>query len=512
MKKIATVLAALGMSLLGPGAVAETPLVYEASTSGSVGSGDFAPYYMMSNNGGVLTQPKSFTLRAKAYKDLSLSERFSFSFGVDALGGYQSEYTQYDLADYPIAGQGKHPSAVLLQQLYGEVKYRSLFLSMGMKERSSALFNSRLGSGDFIESNNARPIPQLRAGFVDFQDFPGTKGWLQIQGELSFGKMVENGWYDEHFSFRDGGVNLGKYYHYRRLYLRSNPDKPLSVTVGMQQTTQYGGVARTYKDGKIIKEDAVDMNLKNFFRPLLPIGGEEAEGNEGFYYGNTIGSWDLVARYRFADDTQLKAYFQWPFEDGSGIAKCNGFDGIWGLEYNNPNKKGIVAEAVIEYIDFTNQSGPIHWAPQFFDGQGMDGQATGNDNYYDNFRTFAYSNFGMSIGSPFISSTIYNRSGSNNIYDSRVRGVHLGASGFVLPSLEYRVLFSYRRSWGSYNLPRLELGENTSFMIEGAYHFPKIEGLSVKGQVAMDKGNMFGDNFGVLLALSYQGFLNVFGK
>ena len=63
-----------------------------------------------------------------------------------------------------------------------------------MKERGSALLNDILTSGDVVESGNARPVPQLRAGFVDFQNVPLTDGWLQIQGELGYGKFADGGW------------------------------------------------------------------------------------------------------------------------------------------------------------------------------------------------------------------------------------------------------------------------------------------------------------------------------
>ena len=78
------------VALTAMGLHAETPLQFRAEAFGNVGTGDLAPYYMMSNNGGVLTQGKTAAVRAKAWKDFDLSRRFSYSFGVDALTGYAS--------------------------------------------------------------------------------------------------------------------------------------------------------------------------------------------------------------------------------------------------------------------------------------------------------------------------------------------------------------------------------------------------------------------------------------
>lgn len=39
------------------------------------------------------------------------------------------------------------------------------------------------------------------------------------------------------------------------------------------------------------------------------------------------------------NDSEIKAFFQKPFEDGSGIGWMNGFDGIWGLEYKNAKRE-----------------------------------------------------------------------------------------------------------------------------------------------------------------------------
>ena len=200
--------------LLAGNLSAETPLNYEGELLGTAGKSDsgLAPYYIMSNNGGVVTQSKTLNFRAKAWKDLDLSRRFSYSFGADFVTGAASEadYLRYDTQTGSLIPTGRKPAAIWLQQLYAEVKYRGVFLMAGMKERTSPLLNSSLGIGDYIQSNNARPVPEVRVGFVDFQDIPFTNGWVQIQGEISYGKYVQDNWLEDHYNYYNQFINTGE--------------------------------------------------------------------------------------------------------------------------------------------------------------------------------------------------------------------------------------------------------------------------------------------------------------
>lgn len=82
MNKKSIIATLVAFSAIGV-ASAEAPLQVEGSVSANAGSGDFAPYFMMANRGGTLTQPKAVELRVKALKDFDLSERFSYGFGAD---------------------------------------------------------------------------------------------------------------------------------------------------------------------------------------------------------------------------------------------------------------------------------------------------------------------------------------------------------------------------------------------------------------------------------------------
>ncbi len=500
MKK-SHIIAAIAAALIGSGTmIAEEPFAeLEASVTGSIGSGDFAPYYISSNNHGIITQPDNALLRLKATSPLRTDGRWGYGFGVDVITGYSSatNYSKFDSASQSWYSEGERPAAIWLQQLYFDLRYRSVFLTAGLKEHQSALLNQSLSSGDLIESGNTRPIPELRAGFTDFQDIPFTNGWVQIQGEIGYGKATDDDWSRDHFNYYNNFITTGWWYTYKRAYFRTNPDKPLSITIGAQAAGQFAGTHVTYNAGNVTTTEKHDLKFRDFFDMFIPKTGEE-----GYVKGNHLGSWDFKARYRMHNNDEVYAYFQWPWEDGSGIGKLNGFDGLWGLEYKSAEHARLVNGVVLEYLDFTNQSGPLHWDPEDNPGTTLLDQATGADNYYNNFFFNGYSHYGMSIGTPFLRSPLYNTNGILRFLCNRTRGFHVGISGDLTPALDYRLLFSYRKSWGSAFTPLIDTLSDTSMLVECNYRLNNC--IDMKAQLSFDAGDMYGDNFGALVSVSYH--------
>ena len=498
----------LVVSLAALVATAQVSIDYNAGLLCNAGKGDFAPYYIASNSGGVATSASSGLLRAGAFIPMDYNRRFSFAAGIDLVGG-AAKGVDYLTDNGTVSLK---PSSFFIQQAYAEVKYRRVFLSVGMKERNSFLHNPRLSSGDFVEGNNARPIPQVRLGFIDFVDVPFTNYWLQIQAEYSFGKSTDSKWLRNHICSRNNlGLTTGWFYSYKRFFFRSDPAMPFSVTVGMQNAVQIGGdytyLYYGYVENPVAKK--LKLTFKSFLHTIIPSSGN-APGNAEYYDGNSIGSWDFLARYRLPSGDCIKAYFQFPFEDGSGIGKLNGFDGVYGIEYSSESRSAV-SGAVLEYIDFRNQSGPMHYAAGMVTGAAGLGSATGADDYYNNFQYNGYMHHGMAIGLPFIKSTIYNTDGYMRIADNRIVGFHFGLSGYLSQKVDYRALFSYRRSLGTPIVPAVERRTDTSMLLEANCRDIFTSGLSLNAKIAFDSGTLYGDNFGAMIGINYSGNLS-FGK
>lgn len=479
---------------------------YSASAEAYGGPHDFAPYYMASMRHGTLTQARGAGLGVSAWRPLDTSRRFSYSFGIEAnvQGANSTDYLRYNVANASWFSHAAAPSRVWLQQLWGEVKYRAVFLQAGLRDFTPALVNGRLSSGDLIESGNSRNIPGARAGFIDFQNIPFTKGWVQIQGELAYGKSTDNDWQKDRYNYYNRHLNLGWWYNYKRCFFRTKPDMPLSVTVGMQAAAQFAGQTWWYRRGEVWRY--VDMKLKaRDFLDMVVL----REGDE-YWKGNHVGSWDFQARYRLRNGSELKAYFQWLWEDGSGIGKLNGMDGLWGLEWK-PARRGFISGAVLEFMTYMNQGGPIHY--DYDDHEGTDlitDRSTGRDDYYNNNWYNGYALYGMSIGSPMFISPLYNTNGVTTTFtDNRFWGIHAAMEGDLSPTLSYRVMASYRRFFGTLQVPALHTSHDVSAMLETSWAMPSVPGLKINAQVAMDAGNSaYGNTFGALIGVSYNGIFN----
>lgn len=179
-----------------------------------------------------------------------------------------------------------------------------------------------------------------------------------------------------------------------------------------------------------------------------------------------------------------------------------------GVEYIY-GRRGWIDAACVEYIDFTNQSGPIHWAPGDHEGNEIPGQATGADDYYNNYFYDGWANYGMSMGTPFIKSPIYNTDGYLRFTDNRLRGFHAGISGSPTPDIDYRLLVGYRQSLGTPTAPSPHKRQATSAMLEGKYRLPALKGLTFSLQLAFDAGSLTGNRFGAMLGVTYDGLISL---
>lgn len=515
MKRLSQVIAIIILTMTYISVKAEYEIPWTASTLVNAGGGKFSPYFIASNSGGIFTQPAGIYERAGFGRPLSSARRFEYGFGAEAVASF-TEATGYERFDADKSSwniRNLRQPYIWIQELWGAVKFRGVFLSVGMKTDDRSLFDSDLGIGDIVVSRNARPVPQVRIGFIDFQNIPFTHGWVQIQAEAAYGKFTDSGWLRDHYNYYNGFLTTGVWFHYKRCYFRTNPDQPFSVTVGMQHAAQFGGWHEAYSKGTMYEKTGSPVRFRDFIDVFVQKRGSSGTtgGDQQYYNGNHLGSWDFRARYRFHDGSEITGFFQWPWEDGSGIGKQNGWDGVWGLEYQS-SRKGWIDHAMLEYVDFTNQSGPIHWAPGDHQDTSIPGEATGADNYYNNYFYNGWANYGMSMGTPFLKSPLYNRDGYLSFTDNRIRGFQIGLGGTPVDGLSYRLLVAWRSSLGTPVEPAPERRNATSAMVEAIYSFPKIKGLSISGQLAFDTGTLSGHNYGMLVGLTYEGLIKFRNK
>lgn len=488
--------------------------VYSVGIVANAGNSELAPYYISSNCGGTITQQYSALAYASLRHNIDKRERFSWGAGIAAWAGYASSAGyQRHVGDGQFEVQKQHPARAWIQEAYLSAKYRGIFAVAGQAYKSSPIVDGLLSSGDLVWSNNSRPPVGLRAGFIDFQNIPFTKGWLQIQGEFGYFRELDDKWLENHYNYYNHFITTGRWLHYKSLHFRTKPSQPLVFTIGAQSACQFGGTAKYYKDGQLDHTVKMDADPKAFFRTFIAGSGGNSTG-DSFVEGNHLGTWDIALEYRRDDLGHLRAYTQWLWEDGSGIGKMNGFDGLWGLEWHNLKyARPLIESVVIEYIDFTNQSGPIHWTPNDHEGTPITSHSSGADDYYNNYIYNGYQNRGMSIGSPFVKSPLYNLDGYMRYRDNVLRGFHMAVAGQLGGSWSYRLKGSYRKAWGTPIIPRVGSADDFSMMAEvwfrperGCFHGP----WAFNAALAMDHGTLYGNNWGGLLGVTYTG--NLFFK
>ena len=485
--------------------------IYSVGMIANAGNSELAPYYISSNNGGNITQQYSALLNASLVHSTDPDKRFAWGAGIEVWGGYASSagYQRYK-GDGQFEVQKQHPARVWIQQACVTAKYRSIFAVAGQAYKSSPIVNGNLSSGDLVWSNNARPPVGLRAGFIDFQNIPFTRGWVQIKGEFGYFRQLDDKWLEHHYNYYNHFITTDFWLHYKSLHFRTKPDQPVVFTIGAQSACQFAGTAKYYKDGQLDHTVKMKADAKAFWRTFIAGSGGNSAG-DSFVEGNHLGSWDIALEGNLNHGKQLRAYTQWLWEDGSGIGKMNGFDGLWGLEYRNAVGQPLIEGAVIEYIDFTNQSGPIHWTPNDHEGTPITSHSSGADDYYNNYIYNGYQSRGMSIGSPFVKSPLYNLDGYMRYRDNVLRGFHVAMKGYLSPEWTYCLKGSYRKAWGTPIIPRAGSVDDFSMMAQVSFtpwHGRFLGLWTMTAAVAIDRGKLYGNNWGGMLGITYSSDFN----
>jgi hypothetical protein len=100
---------------------------------------------------------------------------------IDAIGSVHADHKAY------------------LQQCFVNLAWKSFFIEAGTRENSPILRDTVLSSGAFIKGNNAKPLPQVHFGTDGFWTVPYTKGWVQINFDFGYGKLLDGRYHHDKF-------------------------------------------------------------------------------------------------------------------------------------------------------------------------------------------------------------------------------------------------------------------------------------------------------------------------
>ncbi len=464
----------------------------DMSGTASGGCGDFAPFWLTANRYGLSSVEKnSGYLRAAIGRNLETDSlrQWRIGYGVD------------------IAAPINYTSNLVIQQLYADVQYKALRLSVGSKERKAVLKNTALSSGGLTYSGNARPIPQVRFELPDFWAIPGTKNWLAIKGHVAYGMFTDENWQTDFISSPQKKHTSGTLYHSKAGFLRvGNAENfPLTLTAGLEMYAQFGGEA--WNVDKRLDDPNFDASyismgsgLGSFWNAFIPGGSDASDGNFANSEGNQLGSWHLQLHWQ-GRGWGVKAYAEHYFEDHSQMFMEYGWkDMLWGVEAELPHNP-FVSTVLYEYLHTTDQTGAIYHDAT----PGLNLQISGRDDYYNHSIFGGWQHWGQTMGNPLLLSPIYNKDGSISFAHNRITAHHMGISGTPLPCLDYRALFSYIRSLGTYPNPLLNPEHGNSFMLEVNYTPKNFHGISLSAAFATSGGSLYGNSTGGMLTLRKTG-------
>ena len=482
---------------------AQFQTTYRAETFGSVATGENTPFWMLYHNWGMVPlNANNFYVRGGVFHQQTINKDWSFNAGLDLAGSSPSAY-----------------GSVWVQQLYGELNWKSLRLNIGSKEDYTSLLNPYLSSGDFCNSNNARPQPEIKGSIPEFILVPYTKGNMYIRGDFAVGYRMDGNWQEDVARPHNDNYTKNVLTHHKSVYFRfGNIEKKnkLQFTFGLDHRALWGGELYEYQYvPEIGQYEYVVQHQPTKISELMRViiaekGSESASKSEQAYVaGTSTGAFLFKFDYRLKNNDVLSVYKQHFFEDGSGMAFENYRDGLYGIEYK-AKKKSLLSGAVFEYIYTKNQTGPIHFNLVMDDAHDkIRNKGDGNDNYYNNCDYIqGPSHYGRTTGTPLFLSPEYNRDGRLNFTSSRIISWHLGIEGYLHPTLQYRLLATTGQSWGLYYVPFTSVRKGVASDLDLIYNCPKVKDLDFKLSLGFNQGEFFGhDTFGGGITITKRGVL-----
>ena len=244
--------------------------------------------------------------------------------------------------------------------------------------------------------------------------------------------------------------------------------------------------------------------LSSFWNVFIPGGSDPTDGDYPNKEGNTVGAWHLALQYYGNEDNPAKAwnaklYAQHMFEDESQMFWQYGWKDIMlGAEINLP-KNPVVSTVLYEYLTSKDQSGPIYHDETSI----IPDQISALDNYYNHGLYGGWQHAGFGMGNGLFISPLYNN-GSISFTHNRIQAHHVGISGSPLKGLDYKLLFSYEKSWGTYAMPLIDPQEGWTMFVQAAYRPAWLKNCGVTLAYGHNGGKLLGNSNGVQIGFLYN--------
>ncbi|GHT40585.1 hypothetical protein AGMMS49965_09070 [Bacteroidia bacterium] len=460
------------------------------------------PFWLVNHNWGVNSlNDNNLYLRAGVFHAQKIDADWSFEAGLDGLGG------RFSAADN-----------TRIQQLYGRLDWKKIRLDIGAREDYTSFLNPHLSSGDMVNSNNARPVPQIKMGLNNFVAVPYAGSNFFIKGDFAVGKYLDSEYLETKFAPSQKKFASDILSHNKSIYFRFGDIQHKhrqQFMFGLVHAAQWGGTL--HRGGENGAVEPQPRGIGDFLRVVLAKEGSAGASatDRPYVAGSQWGAWlfkyDVLLGGIAGQGGRLSVHAQHFFDDGSGMTFYNWRDNLLAVEWQS-SAKSLLSGVVAEFVYTKHQSGSVIFyfdiAPKAEHPEHHDQIAKGNgkDNYYNN-SDYAQgpSHYGKTLGSPLLLSPEYNTDGSVNFKGNRLIAYHLGIEGYFLPEFRYRLLLTGGQNWGRYDLPFKDVHAGFASGLDLIYHSKTLQGIDIQLSMGADSGRFFGASTrGAALTVSKQ--------
>lgn len=460
-------------------------LNYHVSLSATAGSGQYNAFWMQSNQGACASiSPYSGALQLNITKPATRHSRwFDYSCAVDIYGMVHSPLNANPqlskLTHFPVAQW--NTATAIVHKCYAHARLYIFDIAAGIMPVADDM-NTPLSTGSLLLSYNAASMPALRIGIDRWTAIPGLFGYAEIKGGVLHAWLNDNAY-----------INQCKL-HYKHIGIRLGGTLPINISYEFHHAAQWGGFSPNGAD--------LGNKGKDFMNIFFAKSGGDSYNEKYNAQGNHLGSQQLAITAQ-GKQWRIHAYWQNLLEDNFAfLGKGNNLsDGRWGLTCTQ-SKWPYIHSLTLEYIGTTDQSGPCH------DQDGI--IYAGEDNYYLNTIYQQGWNYYMrSLGTPLITSPIYNQDGYTQTKNNRIKAWHIGLAGDIY-GFQYKLLGTYIQNYGRYldktNWYDMQ-SQNIALLLDLHKTVKQAWGLQFGIRLAADIGTQWGNQMSAMLTIAKQGIL-----
>ncbi len=443
----------------------DADFVFNYRSSVFAGTADQLPFWLHANRlGKVDLESTNFINELGAHTVLGELRDFSLRAGANAV--------------FRLSEQ----ESIHFTELYIRADYYTFRLDAGRFKQPVGSNNHELSAGSMMVSNNAVPVTKISLSNPEFVNVPGLSGFLQYKGLFTHGRFSGNRYVDE------------PYLHQKYLYLRFNIGN-FSGTGGFVHNVVWGGSRGSTR---------LPQSFEDYLRVITGSGAPDSSDAPGIekdnVLGNSVAAYEFAALYRFKNFS-LSLTRMFYLEDKVSTRFRSPWDGVWGANVRLPGQEGVIEGITYEHINTIQQDS-------------KKGEIVGRAHYYHNgLYKSGWTHEHRVLGTPLI---VYDKE-LDRIVNSVLVGHHLGFKGHLTSRIAYRALATYTRNYGmredwtqeGFDVPRSRFRKDQySFLLDFRYEPVGGEGLGINLSIGSDMGELYKDNLGVMVGISWNGFLS----